>query len=125
MIAEELMHGPSARRRARRIDEETVLIPRAAAEGVWEEAQAWLHQALPRRWVRELVAHANTVYAHNAGFRRKISGQGDAGRDWLWTFMRHWLAAIMRQRRPQLFARLPAEFCIGRDLPDRRHGRAN
>lgn len=124
MIAEEFMHGPSARtprRRARRIDEKTVLIPRAAAEGVCAEAQVWLRQALPRRWVRELVAHANTVYAHNARFRRKISGKGNAAREWMWTYMRHWLAAIMRQRKPQLFARLPAELCIGRELPDRRY----
>lgn len=119
MIADEMIHGRHAHRRPRRIDEQTALVPRAAAEGVCEEAQVWLRQPLPRRWVREMVTHANTVYQCNAGFRRKISGKGNAGRDWLWAFMRHWLAAIIRQRKPRLFARLPAAFCTGADLPSR------
>lgn len=116
MINNETPHRRRVPRRARRIEEETVIIPQAVAESVCEEAQVWLRHPLPRRWVRELVAHANTVYSHNARFRQKIRAKGNTGRDWLWTFMRHWLAAILQQRRPQLFARLPAEFSSGHPL---------
>ena len=115
MIIDDMIHGSFTCNR--RIDETTPIIPRAIAEGVCEEAGVWLQQPLPRRWVRELVAHANTVFARNAQFRRKVCGQGNAGRDWLWMFMRHWLAALLKNRRPQGFARLPAGYPAGGDLP--------
>jgi hypothetical protein len=113
MITDDMIHGGFVQRRAGAIEQETVLVPRAVAEGVCEEVSVWLQQPLPRRWVRELVAHANTVYAHDARFRRKLSGKGDSGRDWLWTFMRHWLAALLKQRRPTQFQQLPASYCRG------------
>src|SRR2546422_656487 len=100
-----------------RIEKDTPLVPRAAAEGVCHEAAVWLHQPLPRRFVRELTAYANTVYAHNARFRRKVRGEGTRGRDYLWVFMRHWLCALLADRRPQLHARLPSSYSVGRPLP--------
>ena len=119
MIIDDMIHGGFAPDRARRIEQETPVVPRAIAEAVCEEAGAWLQQPLPRRWVRELIAHANTVYDHDARFRRKVSAKGDAGRDWLWMFMRHWFGALLKNRRPQLFDRLPASFSIGCGLPGR------
>ncbi len=68
-------HRP-AWRRVPRIELDTPIVPRAVAEGVCEEAGLWLGQPLPRRWVRELTARANTIYAHNPRFRRKIRAQG-------------------------------------------------
>jgi hypothetical protein len=53
-------------KRVRQIHLDTPLRPRAIAEAVWEEASLWLRQPLPRRWLRELITEANTVYAHNA-----------------------------------------------------------
>jgi hypothetical protein len=44
-----------ARRRVPRIELDTPIVPRAVAEGVWEEAGAWLGQPLPRR---EMAAQA-------------------------------------------------------------------
>lgn len=120
MIIDDMIHGGFVQPRARPIEQETAIVPRAIAEGVCEEASAWLQQPLPRRWVRELTAHANTVYAHNPCFRRKVSAAGDGGRDWLWMFMRHWLAALLHKRRPNLHARLPASFNTGQPLPDRK-----
>lgn len=93
-------------------------MPRAIAEAVCEEASVWLRRPLPRRWVRELIAHANAVHASNVRFRRKMFSPGDAGRDWLWMFMRHWLAALIRRRDEVLFARLPGSYCVGADLPE-------
>ena len=105
-----------------RIELDTPLVPRAVAEAVCEEAGVWLDQPLPRWWVRELTAYANTVYAHNARFRRKVRGQGDSGRDYLWAFVRHWLTGLLWEHRPQLHARLPADYCVGRPLPPKSSG---
>ena len=108
-----------------RIDWDTVIIPRAVAEGVCEEVTVWLQTPLPRRWVHELIAHANTVYAHNERFRRRINGSGNKGRDYLWMFMRHWLAALLKDRRHHLFVRLPKSYSVGHELPPQRPFAAN
>jgi hypothetical protein len=103
--------------RTPRIELETPIVPSAIAVAVVEEAGVWLGQPLPRRWIRELTAYANTVYAHNPSFRRRLRGQGTTGRDYLWAFVRHWLTGLMWERRPQLHARLPADYCVGRPVP--------
>ena len=100
-----------------RIESDTPIVPRAVMEAVCEEAGVWLGQPLPRRWIRELTAHANTVYAHNSRFRRNVRAKGNLGRDYLWTFTRHWLAGLMGERRPHLRARLPGSYSIGHQLP--------
>src|SRR5437879_881291 len=100
-----------------RIELDTPIVPRAVMEAVCEEAGVWLGQPLPRRWVRELTAYANTVYAHNPRFRRKVRAPGDRGRDYLWAFTRHWLAGLMWEQRPQLHARLPNSYSVGHPLP--------
>ena len=107
-------------RRSRRlwIERDTPIIPAAVAVAVWEEASAWLDVELPREWIRRLAVRADVIYFHNPRFRRKIRGSGNTGRDWLWMFTRHWLAAMIRRREPQLYARLPASYGTGCDLPD-------
>ena len=102
------------------LESDTPLRPRAIAEAVWEEASLWLGEPLPRRWLRELIAEANSVYANNARFRRKLRAEGDSGREWLWLFTRHWLAALMHERRPGLHKRLLASFNRGEPLPEDR-----
>src|SRR5712692_6442637 len=105
------------RRRVPRIELDTPIVPRAVAEGVLEDAGLWLGQPLPRRWVRELTARANTIYAHNPRFRRKIRAKGVRGRDYLWAFARHWLAGLIWERRPHLDALLPSSYSSGHPLP--------
>lgn len=100
-----------------RIELDTPILPHFIARCVHEDAGAWLDQPLPRRWIRELTARANTVYARNERFRRKIRAGGNRGRDYLWVFMRHWLAGLLWERRPHLYARLPASYGNGDDLP--------
>ena len=114
------VHSERGQKRHRRIEADTPIVPRAVAVSVWAEACAWLDEELPREWIRRLAVRADVIYFHNPRFRRKIRGQGNAGRDWLWMFTRHWLAAMILKRSPQLYARLPAAYSIGRDLPDRR-----
>ena len=100
-----------------RIGDDTPIIPRGVAERVCEEACLWLGEPFPRAWVAELAERASVVYQHNAGFRRLLRRRGNAGRDWLWAFMRHWLCALLASRRPDLYRRLPAPYAVGRDLP--------
>jgi len=117
MIADDMIHGRFSPAPSRRIDQETPIVPRAIAEGVCEEACVWLRQPLPRTWAKSLVTHANEAYAHNARFRRRVRNPANAGRDWLWAFMRHWLAALIRRNRPDLYRRLPSTCAVGLPLP--------
>jgi hypothetical protein len=105
----------------RRIEWDTPIVPELMAGGVCEEVSAWFASPtrLPERWVHELAGYANTIYAHNERFRRRVRGRGDRGRDYLLVFMRHWLAAMLKQRRPEWYARLPSDYGVGRDLPER------
>ena len=105
--------GPS------RIEHDTPLVPQAVAVAVWEEASLWLGEPLPRRWIAQLTARANTAYGGNDRFRRLLRRHGNAGRDWLWAFTRHWLAALIRKHRPELHARLPGSYSVGHPLPQK------
>jgi len=100
-----------------RIAHDTPIIPQAVAVCVWEEACQWLGEELPREWMIRLSEYAEAVYASNACIRRKLRGPGNGGRDWLWAFVRHWLAALIGRQRPELYARLPASFSMGAPLP--------
>src|SRR2546426_7530 len=102
---------------APRIESDTPIVPRAVMVAVCEAASVWLGHPLPRRWVRELTARANTVYAHNPRFRRKVRAEGNSGRDYLWAFVRHWLAGLILERRPDFHALLPASYNCGHPLP--------
>lgn len=85
------------------IQSDTPIRPQIIAVCVWEEAGAWLGEA-------------NTVYANNERFRRRIQGKHGHGRDYLWMFMRHWLAAKLWEHRPHLYARMPAAYSLGQEL---------
>ena len=115
---------PRARERQRRprLETDTPIVPRAVAMSVWAETCAWLGEELPRQWVNRLAAHANVIYARNPHFRKILQRSGNTGRDWLWAFTRHWLAARIKKHRPELHARLPQSYNVGGDLPAYRHG---
>jgi hypothetical protein len=118
LLEEQMLHGgwtdwsgPA------RIQQDTPIVPAAVALGVWEEASQWLGEELPRAWLVRLLGRAEAVYASNARFRRRLHAEGDNGRDWLWAFTRHWLAALIWQQRRELYARLPASYSAGHALP--------
>lgn len=102
-----------------RIEDDTPIVPAAVARGVCEEASSWLGEALPRDWALELAERANVIYQHNGPFRRRLRAAGNAGRDLLWSFTRHWLCALLASRRPDLAARLPSSYAAGQNLPPR------
>jgi hypothetical protein len=123
MIHDEMIHGgfatsaPACRNRSPgRIERETPLVPQVIAEGVWDEACEWLGTRLPVSWIRHLTNRAEVLYLRNPRFRCRLQEPGDRGRDWLWAFNRHWLAALIHQKRPNLFQRLPGSFSNGTAL---------
>ena len=97
------------------IHDETGIVPSAVAQAACEEAGRWLGVPLPREWITELAEHAEVVYQHNPRFRRLLRRPANAGRDWLQAFTRHWLRAMLASRRPNLLARLPPSYAIGRN----------
>lgn len=89
-----------------RIESDTPIVPRAIAEALLEQTSAELKTPLPRRWAIDLTRRAQTIYNHNPDFRAAVHRPGNAGRDYLWTFMRHWLSAYLQKYRPDLYCRL-------------------
>ena len=118
LLEDEMIHGGWPRWPGpARIEQETPLVPQAVATAVWEEASVWLGEELPRAWLIRLTERAEAVYASNPRVRRRLRGPGNGGRDWLWTFTRHWLAALIWKQRPALHSRLPASYSVGHGLP--------
>ena len=76
----------------------------------------------------KLAAKANTIYRHNARFRKQIKARGNAGRDQLYIWMHHWLAAELKDAMPDIYRLLPRDFALGHapagsPKPTPRHGR--
>lgn len=116
MIADDMIHGAISRpRRSKPVESATPIVPRAVATAVWEEACVLVQEELPREWIRRLAVRADTVYGRNTQFHRSLHRQGDAGRDHLWAFTRHWLAAMIWKHRRALHTRLPASYSVGEE----------
>jgi hypothetical protein len=109
------------RRRSRRpqLETSTPIVALAIARQVVEEASLWLGTPLPGRYAAGLAHRARRVFAHSELYRPRFAAAGDAGRDRLYVFMRHWLAARLAAERPALFVRLPRSYCTGEPLPAR------
>jgi len=107
------------RRRPRRpqLETATPLVAIAVARQVLEEASLFLGVPLPARYAAGLAFRAKITFAHSPTFRRGFCHRADAGRERLYVFMRHWLAARLHREQPALFRRLPAGFCSGEPLP--------
>lgn len=111
---------PAPRRRhhirAPQLERELPLVPIAAARQVIEALSLWLGVPLHGRYARRLAFQARRCYAHSDSSRAKLRRPGDRGRDALYVFMRHWLAARLKAERPDLYARLPSDYACGADL---------
>jgi hypothetical protein len=118
LLEDQMIHGGWPRwPNPPRIENDTPLVPQAVASAVWEEASQWLGEELPRAWRVRLTERAEAVYASNARVRRRLRRPGNGGRDWLWAFTRHWLAALIWKHRRALYNRLPASYSVGHPLP--------
>lgn len=112
------MPAPAKRRHLQpQIALRTQLVPLTAAREVVDEASHWLGQRLPTRYAFGLAARAHVTYANSPSFRRTVEGLGDAGREKLYLYLRHWLAARLHTERPHLFARLLRDYATGAEWP--------
>ena len=98
------------------IERRTLLMPWIIADSVLGEAARWLHTDLPPEWAEWLDARAGRCFARHRQFHRLISANGNsgnAGRDQLYKFMRHWLAGRLARERTALYRRLPPGYALG------------
>lgn len=93
------------------------VVPLVVARQVVAEAAQWLGEPLPEEYVQELLFRAEGCFEHALSFRRRLLRSGDEGRDRLYAFMRHWLAACLKRERPDLFHLLPDRYAWGAEPP--------
>ena len=121
------------------IEDETPIMPWIVADTVIEEVvyhvlgdtHASLGEWLYNRrddFSENLSAKANQIYRHNERFRKQIKARGNAGRDQLYVWMRHWLAAELKDAMPDIYQILPRDFVMGHapagsTMPTPQHGR--
>lgn len=98
------------------IYDDTPIMPWVVSNSVVEEAARYLRIDIPNRVELEkyLENRAEEVYANNREWRRRINASGNKGRDTLYAFMRHWLAAELPRRMPGV--RLPESFANGHEI---------
>lgn len=115
------------------ISRDTPLMPWIIADTVCAEASLYLNSEIPLRYVDALDQKAERCYARGSlkptsknrssaaisyqHFRQRIRARGNAGRSWLYAFMRHWLFALLTRNHPTLARRLPREYAIGHPIP--------
>jgi hypothetical protein len=96
-------------------------MPWIIADTVCGEVSRFLGVEIPARYSDWLDAKAERCYARHDHFRKLMRGRGNAPRDWLYAFMRHWLAAMLDLERPDLYQCLPEDFNLGHRLPTGQH----
>jgi len=102
-----------------------VLLPWLIAECACQEVSTFLGVDLPPRYADWLTRKAEACYQKNRHFRRLMWSRGNAPREWLRAFMRHWIAALLGTERFDLLACLPTSFDLGQPLPPGTHPRIN
>ena len=110
------------------LERDTQLMPWLIADSVCGEVSGFLGVEIPARYSDWLDAKAERCYANHRHFRKLMRGRGNGPRDWLYVFMRHWLAAMLDLERPDLYQCLPEDFNLGhpgrpRPLPESPPGR--
>jgi hypothetical protein len=95
----------------RELPRETMPTPYVIAEIVCREGRHHVGSDVPMRYETWLVRRTRQLYASNNGFNRRL--RSAAGRDYLYAFLRHWLASRLTREHPRLARRLPAGFAIG------------
>ena len=98
-------------------------MPWLIAESVCAEVSGFLGLDLPARYAVWIEARAEVSYARFDHFRKLMRGRGNASREWLRVYMRHWLAGLLGVERPDLYECLPESFAVGHPLPPGVHPR--
>jgi hypothetical protein len=63
----------------------------------------------------KLAQRAEMVFANHPFWQRKF--QSAAGREYMLSGMRHWLAGVLAKEQPALFRALPDSYKVGAPLP--------
>ena len=97
------------------IEHDTAILPWAMAEAVVDDVQNLTGVSLKNHLAAEkhLEKTAETIYSVNKVFREKVKSEadhGNAGRDYLYAFMKHWLASWLRKHDVKVFKKLPHGF---------------
>jgi hypothetical protein len=99
------------------LERDTTLMPWLIAETVCGEVARFLDVEIPSRYADWIEARAELAYANNRHFRKLMRGRGNAPRDWLYVFMRHWISGLLGEERPDLYECLPDTYALGHPLP--------
>ena len=105
------------------LERDTQLMPWLIAESVCAEVSRFLDVEIPARYAVWIEARAELTYAKHRHFRKLMRGRGNAPREWLKVYMRHWLAGLLGTERPDLYECLPDTFALGHPLPPPVHPR--
>src|ERR1035441_5601328 len=76
---------------------------------------ATLSQPLGEGLADKLAQRAEMVFANHPFWQRKF--QSAAGREYMLSGMRHWLAGVLAKEQPALFRALPDSYKVGAPLP--------
>ena len=95
------------------LERDTLLMPDAIAETVVQEVERFLGAGLPEGFATRLAARAHYLYPRHKHFRQGLNRRGNAGRETLHMFVRHWTAGWLKRERSPLYRRLPSSFGMG------------
>jgi len=107
------------------LERDTLLMPDVIAENVVREVELFLGEEFPARYAVWLATKAELCYSARRHYYRTLRRSGNAAREWLCVYMRHWLDSLLGLERPDLHHCLPREFGNGQQLPPGLHPRIN
>jgi hypothetical protein len=99
------------------LERDTLLVPEWIAESVVQEVERFLGADLPADFTAHLAAKAEYLYPRHAQFKKMLNRPGNAGRNSLYMYMRHWTASWLKRERFALYKKLPRSFGLGQALP--------
>ncbi len=99
------------------LERDTSLTPEWVAESVVQEVERFLNATVPAGFTERLAAKAYYCYDHHRQFHKLLNESGNRGRDALFMFMRHWMAAWLKRERSALYKKLPWSYGQGCPLP--------
>ena len=92
-------------------------MPDAIAESVVQEVERFLQADLPEDFATRLAAKAEHLYPRHKHFHKMLNRPGNAGRNNLYMYMRHWTAGWLKRERSALYKKLPWSYGQGQALP--------
>ena len=98
------------------LERDTLLTPEWVAESVVQEVERFLKAEVPENFAERLAAKAYHLYPRHKHFKKMLNRPGNAGRNNLYMYMRHWTASWLKRERPTLHKKLPYSFGNGQRL---------